>query len=520
MAHAAAIHAIDPWTRTELEVVPANDRADALAAVEAARAAQAAWGDLGFAARRELLRQVRDRFAARAEALVELLGQENGKPPVEAWFAEILPDIDLFNYWLRETPRFMADEKLKLERTKYPGKKGVIRRVPKGVVGVISAWNFPIALSLRAVVPALMSGNTVVFKPSSDAVLSGRALAECFTEVLPPGVFVPFHGPGALGSALIEAGLDHLVFIGSVEVGREVAALAGRQLTSVALELGGKDAAIVMPDADLDRAVEGIAWGAFSNCGQNCASIERLMVHEQVADAFVEKLVERVRRLRVGADSPGECDVGPLRSQGQLRAVEAQLAAAVDGGARVLCGGRRVGDGYGFEPTVLDDVTDAMDVWTVETFGPLLPIRRVSSVEEAIDLANDSDYGLTTSLWTSNLPLARALATRLDCGVVTVNNHAYTGAMPFAPWGGTKQTGIGSTNSHHALAEMTRPQVVVTDPPRGHEFFWYPYDRLNLELAQTLRRFLTGGGGMFKVLGLIKRAAKAREPVVDEGGSG
>ena len=346
------------------------------------------------------------------------------------------------------------------------------------------------------------------------------ALSECFAEVLPPDVFIPFDGPGALGSSLIEAGLDHLVFIGSVEVGRQVAALAGQNLTSVALELGGKDAAIVLPDADLDRTVEGIAWGSFSNCGQNCASIERVLVHEDVADEFVEKLVDRVGRLRVGGSEPEGSDVGPLRNEGQLRAVQRQLAAAVEGGARILCGGEPAGEGFGFQPTVLDDVTAEMDVWRVETFGPLLPLRRVASVDEAIAVANDCDYGLTNSLWTADLPRARDLATRLECGVVTVNNHSYTGAMPFAPWGGIKQTGLGSTNSHHALMEMVRPQVVVTDKPHGHEFFWYPYDGLNLELARVLRRFLTGGGGMFKVLGLIKRAARARDPEAGGGANG
>ncbi len=520
MTSTTSIRAIDPWNRTEIESVPAHDADDALRAVQAARAAQPAWAELGFEARGKLLQRVRDLFADRAEALVDLLGRENGKPPVEAWFAEILPDIDLFNYWIRQTPRFLKDEKLSLERTKYPGKKGTIRMVPKGVVGVISAWNFPIALSLRAVVPALMAGNTVVFKASSDAVLSCRALSECFAEVLPPDVFIPFDGPGALGSSLIEAGLDHLVFIGSVEVGRQVAALAGQNLTSVALELGGKDAAIVLPDADLDRTVEGIAWGSFSNCGQNCASIERVLVHEDVADEFVEKLVDRVGRLRVGGSEPEGSDVGPLRNEGQLRAVQRQLAAAVEGGARILCGGEPAGEGFGFQPTVLDDVTAEMDVWRVETFGPLLPLRRVASVDEAIAVANDCDYGLTNSLWTADLPRARDLATRLECGVVTVNNHSYTGAMPFAPWGGIKQTGLGSTNSHHALMEMVRPQVVVTDKPHGHEFFWYPYDGLNLELARVLRRFLTGGGGMFKVLGLIKRAARARDPEAGGGANG
>jgi len=506
------IRGLDPWDGSALEPLAAGTREDAARAVQQAREAQPAWTALSFEERGRLLLRVRDTFVERAEALVELLGRENGKPPVEAWFAEIVPNIDLFTYWAKRTAKLLRDEKVGLDSTKYPGKKAVVRQVPKGVVAVICAWNYPVALALRAIVPALMAGNTVVFKPSSDAALVGRALAACFSEHLPKDVLVPFYAPGALGSAVVEAGVDHVAFIGSVEVGREVAALAARRFVSCSLELGGKDAAIVLPDADLGRAVEGIAWGAFTNAGQNCASIERLILVGGAAEAFLPRLVERVQSLRAVTGGPAGSDVGPLRSAGQLAAVEAQVQDALAKGAKLLCGGKRVGDGFGYAPTVLDDVTDEMAVWNDETFGPLLPVRRAADVEAALELANRNRYGLTNSLWTSDVVRARELAPRLRCGVVTVNNHAFTASMPFVPWGGVGETGMGSTNSHHALREYVRPQLVLIDRPGGHEAWWYPYDATNLALAKALRGFLSGRGGMLKVLGLMRRASRRRSP--------
>lgn len=506
----ATIRCLDPWTGHELESLPAGTREDAARAVLLAREAQPAWAALSFEERGRLLLRVRDTFAERAEQLVELLGRENGKPPVEAWFAEIVPNLDLFTYWAKRAGKLLRDEKVGLDPTKYPGKQALVRQVPKGVVAVICAWNYPVALALRAIVPALMAGNAVVFKPSSDAALVGRALAQCFAEHLPSGVLVPFFGPGALGSAVVEAGVDHVAFIGSVEVGREVAARAARRFVSCSLELGGKDAAIVLPDADLERAVEGIAWGAFTNAGQNCASIERLILVGGVGDALLPRLVARVKELRAVVGGAAGSDVGPLRSAGQLAAVEAQVQDALGKGAKVLCGGVRLGDGFGYAPTILDDVTDEMAVWNEETFGPLLPVRRAAELEEALALANRNRYGLTNSLWTSDVARARELAPRLRCGVVTVNNHAFTASMPFVPWGGVGETGMGSTNSHHGLREFVRPQLVLTDRPAGHEAWWYPYDATNLELAKVLRRLLSGQGGMFKVLGLMRRASRRR----------
>ena len=501
---------ISPWDGKELGSVVAATQEDAARAVTRAREAQPAWAALPSVERARLIIKARDRFAGRAEEMVDLLVRENGKPAVEAWFAEIIPNLDLFTYWAKNANRLLRDERVKLDRLKFPGKRAHVRHVPKGVVAVISAWNYPVAISLRAIVPALMAGNTVVFKPATDAMLVGRLMAECFTEVLPDGAFVPVFGRGAIGSAIIEAGIDHLVFIGSVDVGREVAALAARRFTSFSLELGGKDAAIVMADADFGRTVEGVAWGAFTNCGQNCASIERLLIQESIADEFLPRLVERTKRLRACRGKPEGSDVGPLRNPDQLRAVSAQVEDAVSKGARILCGGEPAGGGFGFMPTILDNVTDRMAVWNEETFGPLLPVRRFRDVEEAIRIANANRYGLTNSIWTRDLAVGRRMAKRLECGVATINNHAFSAGIASVPWGGVKWTGMGSTNSHHALAEMVRPQLILSDKPAGHEPWWYPYDEVSLALVRALPRFVVSRKGISNVLRLIRRARKAR----------
>ncbi len=509
-AERPAIACRNPWTGELMESVPANVRADAAAVVARARHAQAHWATLPVAARAEALLAFRDRLAAAADEIVALLVRENGKPPVEAWFAEIVPDLELVTYWAKSAKRLLRPERVRLDPTKYPGKKAIVHAVPKGVVAVISAWNYPVALSLRAIVPALMAGNAVVYKPASEAVLVGRRLVELFAEVLPKDVLVPFYGPGALGSAILEARVDHLAFIGSVDVGRQVAALCGQHFTSCSLELGGKDAAIVCADADLHRAVEGVVWGAFTNGGQNCASIERLLVEEAIADRFLPALVARTQALRPCTAGPAAADVGPLRNAAQVAAVQAQVDDAVRHGAQVLCGGAPIGPGFGFAPTILDHVQPSMAVWQDETFGPLLPVIRVRDVGEAVALANQNRYGLTNSLWTSDYTRARYLALTLKSGVVTVNNHAFSAAIPSLPWGGIGWTGTGSTNGPHGFREFVRPQLVLTDRTAGHEAWWYPYDALNLGLGKALAGFLSGKGGLLKVLGGMRKAARRR----------
>lgn len=469
------IIARNPADGTELARVPMDTQASVQEAVARARKASAAWGALSYRERGALLSRVRDRFLERAQQIAEILHKENGKPQVEAYMAEVIPNLDLFDYHIANDAKLLADEPVKLSPLNYPGKKGVIQHVPLGVIGLISPWNYPVSIPLRTLIPALMTGNAVVFKPSEYAALSGQAIFDLFDGILPKDVLVLVQGAGNVGAAIIEAGVDRIIFTGSVATGRKVGVAAAERLIPASLELGGKDAAIVLEDADLDRAANGVVWGAFANAGQNCAAVERVYVVEKVAEPFLQRVVEKTKKLRLTCDGP-EAEVGPLINERQLEIVEQQVRDALSQGAKVLAGGSRRSPGFFFEPTVLADVDHRMAVMREETFGPLLPVQVVPSVEDAIRLANDSNYGLTASLWTRDLARAKALAPKLQTGIVTVNNHSFTAAIPQAPWTGVKETGSGVTNSRSALHEMTRPRFTLVDASKDRlEVWWFPY---------------------------------------------
>ncbi len=487
----------NPANHAEVGRVRQDSPESVRAAVQAARKAQAAWNDLGFKGRGALITKVRDRFLERAKEIADLLHRENGKSPYEAYFSEVVPNVDLFDWHIGNDEKLLAPEKVKLSPINYPGKKGVVEHLPLGVIGLISPWNYPVSIPLRTIIPALMAGNTLVFKPSEYAALSGKFIVDLFNEFLPQGVLVGVQGGGEVGAELIAAGIDRIVFTGSVATGRKVGVKAAEQLIPVSLELGGKDAAIVLEDADLDRAVNGIVWGAFANSGQNCASVERVYVLKAVADAFEKRVVEKTKRLRLTCDD-GSGEVGPLINDKQLAIVERQVQDAVAKGARVLAGGRKREPGYYFEPTVLAGVNHTMAVMKEESFGPLLPIQVVQSAEDAVRLANDSGYGLTASIWSRNTTRAKDLGERIHTGIVTVNNHSFTAAIPQAPWTGVKETGSGVTNSRSALHELTRPHFTLIDSSKEKmEVWWYPY-------TPTLDKLLDG------VLQMAKRGVGAK----------
>ena len=475
LAADATLVARNPADESEIGRVDAATVDDVRDAVGRARVAQSNWHQLGFSHRGRLLAQVRDRFLEQARDIAHLLQKENGKPELEAYFSEVVPNVDLFDFHIAQDQKLLRDEPVKLSPLNYPGKKGVIQHLPLGVIGLISPWNYPVSIPLRTLIPALMAGNTVVFKPSEYATLTGRMLGELFNEFLPPGVMTVVQGDGSIGAALIEAQVDRVVFTGSVATGRKVNVAAAERLIPASLELGGKDAAIVLEDADLDRAANGIVWGAFTNAGQNCASVERCYVVQEVADAFLAKVVQRTRNLRLTREE-GVAEVGPLVNAAQLATVERHVQDAVSKGGRVLAGGNARQPGHFFEPTVLVDVDHRMSVMQEETFGPLLPIQVVANADEAVRLANDSDYGLTASIWSRNEERAQSLVPRLETGVVTINNHGFTAAIPQAPWTGVKNTGSGVTNSKSALLEYTRPHFTLVDKSKDNmELWWFPF---------------------------------------------
>ena len=471
---ADTIDDFDPRTGQRIATVADQGPDEVAAAVERARAAFEAWRPLSFAQRREHVLSVRDLLLDRLDGLVEVITSETGKLPAEAIFTEIMTGCETIAYYARHGEKALRPRKVGAGLMSH--KVAVRHYEPLGVVGVISPWNYPFILALTPVVTAVLAGNAVVLKPSEVTPLVGQAIGELFAEVGDhPDLVQVVTGGGATGEALVRSGVAKICFTGSARTGKRVMAAAADTLTPVLLELGGKDPMIVCADADLDRAASGAVWGAFQNSGQTCMSVERVYVDEAVYEPFVERVVTRTRAIRQGV-AAGD-DIGSMTFPPQIDTVERHVADALEHGARALTGGRRLEgrDGLWYEPTVLVDVDHDMAVMRDETFGPVLPIMAVSGPDQALALANDSSYGLNSSVWTGDPDQGAALAAGLEAGNVCVNDVIVSYGVPALPFGGVKESGIGRVHGPEGLHEFSQVKSVLTDRfglPR--ELWWFP----------------------------------------------
>ena len=472
---------VSPATGEEIGRSALNTAADVCGAVERGRTAQAAWAALTVKERAKRLKPLSAWLTAHADELAGTISKDNGKTRTDALAAEVLPAALAADFYCRKANGFLKDRRLMPGTLFMANKAAKIARVPYGVIGIISPWNYPFAIPFSEVVMALLAGNAVILKAASETQLVGRAIERCFSALaLPAGLFTHINMPGgAAGPAFLEAGVDKLFFTGSVPVGKRLMALAAETLTPLVLELGGNDPMLVCPDADLQRAVAGAVWGGLQNCGQSCGGVERIYVHRSVYESFVAALGDAVRRLRIGVDTDHQVDLGAMTTVKQMQAVEQQVAAAVAAGAVVAAqSDPPAGNRGNFMPArVLTGVDHTMAIMREETFGPVLGIMAVEDMAQAVALANDSDLGLTASVWTRDAREGERLARQIRAGVVMINDHLMSHGLPETPWGGFKQSGLGRTHGAVGMAEMTQVQCLVHDylPGIRRNLWWHPH---------------------------------------------
>jgi acyl-CoA reductase-like NAD-dependent aldehyde dehydrogenase len=470
---------MNPATGETLREFAVAADAEVHAAVLRARAAQSAWNEIGAKQRVAVLREFQRLLHKKKLEVATLITREAGKPLVEALLTEVLVVLDAARFCVENAFAFLRERPVPHGSLAMKTKVGRILREPYGVIAIISPWNYPFSIPATESLAALVAGNAVVLKPSELTSLTALELASLLYEAgVPKDVFQIIIGDGATGSALLNAEIDKLVFTGSVATGKRIALTAAACLLPVVLELGGKDPMLVLDDADVDVASSGAVWGAFVNAGQACLSVERCYVHRTLYDAFLEACVRKTMLLRMGNGLNPQTDIGPLIRERQLRNVEAQVEDARLQGARVLIGGARrpeFGSNF-YAPTVLAEVTHAMRIMREETFGPVLPIVAFDNDDQAIRLANDSDFGLAASVWTRNRARGMSLARRIQAGTVMVNDTVACFGISEAPHGGIKASGLGRTHGIFGLEEMVRLKYVDSDRlPEIKKVWWYEY---------------------------------------------
>jgi len=472
------VQSVNPATAEVLaEFDPANG-AEVQAAVARARSSTAAWQRRGVRERARYLLCLRDVLYRRRVEVAALITREAGKPTVEALVGEVMVVLDTLEYFARFGAEFLAPQHVPHHNLAVRFKRGRLMYEPHGIIAIISPSNYPLSIPFAQITAALIAGNTVVFKPSEFTPQVGLAIGDlCEAAGLPSGVVNVLVGDGATGRALVDSAIDKLVFTGSVPTGKRIQAAAAERLLPTVLELGGKDPMIVCADADLEVASSGAVWGAFTNAGQACLSVERVYVARSVADRFTQLCVDKTRRLRLGAGDDPSTDVGPLIRPRQVAVVEDHIEDAIAKGAQVLTGSRRPDlPGFFYEPTILTGVNHSMRVMREETFGPVLPIMAVDSDEEALALGNDSEFGLSASVWTRDSARGERLARQLHAGAVMVNDCISYFGVCEAPHGGIKASGIGRSRSRLGLQEMVRVKYVDVDlVPQLPKLWWFKY---------------------------------------------
>jgi acyl-CoA reductase-like NAD-dependent aldehyde dehydrogenase len=511
------IVSFNPATGEEVGRVPQTSVDEVEAAVARSHRAFGEWKKTSFPQRLKYIMAAREVILGEMDDIAHLISAESGKPFGEAIAMEIAPVLDLMQHFARKTEKLLKPRRINIGSYAIFGRFSKIVYHPLGVVAIIPAWNYPFSIPLGEASMALMAGNTVIIKPSELTPLVGLKIGEIFEKAgLPKDAVQILTGAGRTGAALVDAAPDKIMFTGSVATGKRIAIAAAKNLTSVVLELGGKDPMIVFDDANLELAADAAIWGAFCNAGQSCSSVERLYVHESVAEKFTALVVEKTKRLKQGEGNREDVSIGAMSSERQLKMVEDHVEDFRRSGAQILTGGKRAtvlsaalrrpdddegpaklgtqNEGLFYEPTVIAGVTNEMRGMQEETFGPTLPIATFKTEDEAVRLANDSEFGLTASVWTRDIKKGERVAQRIEAGSVCVNEVLYTHGIGQTPWGGFKNSGRGRTHGLEGLMELVQPQHIHTNRvallPNP---WWLPYSPLSVETFRSFARYFASG---------------------------
>ncbi|MGK5092266.1 aldehyde dehydrogenase family protein [Deltaproteobacteria bacterium TL4] len=490
------IKCTNPATGESIGTVPCLPLQNMPQVMQKARVAQKEWAAYGFDQRRPYLIKIRDYMNKNSESIAAVIAKSTGKTQSAA-MVEVLFSISAADWYLNNAQKYLKTQTIPVATLLLANKRSYLQREPLGVVGILTPWNYPFLLAMNEIIMGLAAGNAILFKVAEETAMVGVEMEKALNcAKLPEGLTQFMVGiPSSISTAWFENGIDKIFFTGSVRVGKLLMRQAAETLTPVSMELGGNDAMIVMADANLKRAANGATWAGFFNSGQTCSGVERIYVHEKVAAEFIGLMKENVSKLRQGIDrGKFDTDVGSMTVSRQVETVKRHVEDALKKGAKIAAQAPLRDDGgMNFYPaTVLTGMTHDMVYMKEETFGPVVGIMTFKDEQEALALANDSDLGLTASIWSMDTDNARKMASELQTGSVTINDHMITAGMAELPWSGRKNSGLGVTHSHLGLEEMTHPKVITYDltPQLKANLWWFPESKAVYRTFLTAFRFL------------------------------
>ncbi len=501
---------INPATGEVIGYSEVNTNEELKETISNARRAQKNWENICLDERKKYVLKIRDYIVENAELIASTITKDNGKTLIDSLATEVLPAAMAANYYAKKSGKFLRDKKLSPGNILFIYKRSRIARIPFGVVGIISPWNYPFAIPFSEVIMALLAGNAVILKTATETLMVGKLLKEAVESAgIPKDVFNYVNMPGSIiGDALLENGIDKLFFTGSVNIGKHLMKKASETLTPVSLELGGNDAMIVCHDADTYKAAMGALWAGFQNAGQSCGGVERIYVHEKIYDEFMDILKSKIENLRIGNGNGLDVDMGCMTTKKQCDVVKAHVDDALKKGAEIFAVSKSAVDANSnfLRAMVLINVNHEMLLMKDETFGPVVGVMKFTSYEEAIALANDSYLGLTASVWSKSRKRAQTIGRQIKAGAITINDHLMSHGLAETPWGGFRQSGIGRTHGELGFDEMTQPMVIVNDvfPFLRKNLWWHPFNKKLYDGLLGLAVMLYGKGIASRLSGLIK----------------